>query len=402
MSKFLLLALGLAVAVVVAIALSRWLLDGIAQHLGVAVAAMAGAVGLWGIGLAARVPLAKQNRFFTTIQEGTARIILKGDSFDRAVMAAQGRDFRRNVGPVSGLDRWVAYDVVDSPNPKFRGGFSFYGLYPFRDILKYNWEVVLYNEEGKKEVVREKRLFVDLKEMILWVELDGNEDVDLRKVRYLLAVRGRFVNPLKMLYEKPEWFAFLLSELATDARKFTSDKKFEVLARNKNQTGAELGLYFKEQPREPGGPKFNTLKHIEEECGFRLLEVNIIDVTASQADIDALQAPEKARLAGEATKATAQAESDAMEIRAAAEAKRIATITQALRDGGEDARLQRMLEVLERAPGGPVSMQFIPGLPQILGGNNTAVDAKTIEKIVRQVLAERQGQGRPRQGQRRK
>src|SRR3989338_3522887 len=94
MSKFLLLALGLAVAVVVAIALSRWLLDGIAQHLGVAVAAMAGAVGLWGIGLAARVPLAKQNRFFTTIQEGTARIILKGDSFDRAVMAAKKKELR--------------------------------------------------------------------------------------------------------------------------------------------------------------------------------------------------------------------------------------------------------------------------------------------------------------------
>ncbi len=60
--------------------------------------------------------LAPTNRFFTFIKEGTAKIVVRGDQFEKALMRWEGHDFAGGLG----VDRWtIVASQIPKPKPRF-------------------------------------------------------------------------------------------------------------------------------------------------------------------------------------------------------------------------------------------------------------------------------------------
>ena len=259
--------------------------------------------------------LAPNNYFFTFVKEGTAKIVVRGDEFDKALIQWKGYTFDEEWNVVEGKEPWHLF-----------GGLRYYGFWPIQDIYGYNFQWTGVTESD--EVVRhpkEKLDYILLKDDIYLTEVRGAEDKELLPLNVSLVLTIRVINPYKTLFRVQNWLETVNSRIRTWVRDTISHDSYEKWISEKKRIGEELFKSLKKQ---------GLLEEFNNRYGIDVRKIEVKDIDPSTE--------EDYRKFREATlkKYLAQRESERIEV-----------IYEAINKFGDLGKLIRMLETLEASPG---------------------------------------------------
>ncbi len=332
--------------------------------------------GTYGLAVGAR-GLAKNNLFFTLVNEGEAKAILQNQQFDHMVMAYQGHDFRRNVpndvaaDTPDPTDDWdivelPRYQNTDSVASHSRRGFvsaptrfivslfrglHWVGIPPFASVYKHTFSWTSFTEVPQADgtllrtpvpvqkegddaldyiLVQGDQYYTKVKE----AECKDNIPLDIELIIY-----GETVNPYKSLFRIEQWLEattnmvaarmrdFVGSQTYVDLRETAIDSKGAVSDVDSVGVESEIDTYFK-----------HTVTLIEKEYGFRISKIKIINVApGSDLAEDFIRASTLIYVAEQnatAKIATAKGDAEAINVVAIAEAKRAKNVYEAIRAAG--------------------------------------------------------------------
>jgi SPFH domain / Band 7 family len=254
--------------------------------------------------------LAEENILYTTVEDGQAKIIMRGDDFDRCVMSYEG--FHLNV-PGHSLPRYDNEEpdwevLADNPfAPKgfydLRSAFEKkYGLY----WVGYPWENKVYKytfrwNETKTEAAGEDRGsesilpreaetdFVYVKDFTYVAVTHGAETKEGLPTREQTNVTVRITNPYKALFRTEDWMRRVMSPTNRIAREYVASQGYKDLlaateASKKSYTDQVIGLTSALPEDEPNAPKH--AKGLSGKCGVTIAAADLetIELTGSHKD----------------------------------------------------------------------------------------------------------------------
>ena len=316
---------------------------------------------------------APNNLFFTFVDEGTAKIVVRASGFKKALIQWNKHDFTRT----SGNDHWNV--IKQEPKSKHFGGLRFYGIWPFSDIYIYRFSWASVQQDG--EVSQHKKEVLDyilLKEDVYWFKIEKAEDKNLLPLNLEIVIPTRVVNPYKALFEIQDWLEAILNRLAPAARDIITNDTYEEWTQSEKDVGAEIYKRFQSN---------GILDEFENQYGvyIRAIEVKEID-PGEQFRRESMQ------------QYLAEQESKRITVLAEAEKKRIETVYKQVQEHGEVGQLVRTLEALEKSPEkGSKLILPIPGMTDVLskifpGGKKEELSSEDVA-VVKSVIEQfRQGE----------
>ena len=282
--------------------------------------------------------LAPLNIFFTFVNEGTAKIVVTGGKFSRALIQYKGHTFDNewNVVPEDNNHKepWHPF-----------GGLRFTGFWPFQDIYVYGFAWTGVTERGERQFHEKEVLdFILLKEDVYWVEEKDAEDWNLLPLDIEVLLTIRVINPYKALFTIQNWLEAVANRVKPLIRNETTKDTYENLIVEQKAIGEQI---------LKGAKKLKT--EFKDLYGVELRKIEVKEINP----------PEKWR---ETTLLPfiAEEEAEAIKIRAEAEAGRVGTVYQAIEARGELGRLVRTLETLDRSPG--EGSKWIIPIPNMIEG----------------------------------
>ncbi|MDD2913619.1 MAG: SPFH domain-containing protein [Candidatus Pacebacteria bacterium] len=284
--------------------------------------------------------LAPNNLFFTFVNEGTAKVIVKADKFEKALIQWEGRTFSYFD---SGDDKW---NVKEGSESHLFGGLRFYGFWPLWDIYGYGFEWSGINQQ-EKVVYHPKRTldYVLLKEDVYWAGLDRAEDKNLLPLKVELKLTVKIINPYRALFRVQNWLETLINRLKPEVRNFITQKEYGEWITEISNMGDDIFTLCA-----------GILDEFEKEYGIKVRKIQIKELDPPPEYRENTLAPYLAEMRKRATV-----------IDADAEVERIKRVFATIRDFEDTGSLVRILEAMEKSPL-PASMvvQAIPGLQEAL------------------------------------
>lgn len=254
------------------------------------------------LGLTIWFVLAPKNYFFTFAKESTAKIVVKGDKFDKCIIQWEGYTLDHGWNVIEGEEPWHPF-----------GGFRFYGLWPIWDIFIYRlrWHDVQRTGDTafeKPEFHDEIIDYVLLRPDVYWVKIfkaeTGGAGVRERipvDVEFLTTMR--VVNPYKATFVAPiGWVENVMLRLIPVYRGLVADKSVDELLAFKGH-GEEFWRYLKEKEAFTG-----LIKGVfEDQWGVRIeengVQIKNIDLPDEYQDAAAEQKKQELKAAGRAAEA---------------------------------------------------------------------------------------------------
>lgn len=290
--------------------------------------------------------LAPTNRYFTFVKEGTAKIVVKGDAFSKALIQWDGYTFDDKWNVVPGKTENNGKIYKESYHPL--GGLRYYGFWPIKDIYIYwfKWSGVT---EDDKVVHHPRELldFVLLKDDTYWVEVDQAEDKNLLPLKIELVFTIRIINPRKALFDIQNWLEAVINRSKPAVRDFITQDEYANWIEKKADMGQEI---FEGLEKE---------KLLDEEFkqryGVEVRKIQVKDINPPESYREKTLAPYLADLDKQATIIKAKGDKKATVIRAEGEEKRIEKIFSRIAKFGDTGKLVRTLEAAEKKP---ISCQF--------------------------------------------
>ncbi len=193
--------------------------------------------------------LAKKNLFFTFVEEGTAKAVVrgatfkkvttpegkvykvtKGGQFRRALIQWRGYTLDRKSNVVEGRERWHPF-----------GGLRYYGFWPFDQIYTYifQWTGVAENGEIQSHP-KEKLDYILLKDDIYWAEVENAEDEELLPLNVEVILTQRVVNPRKALFAVQSWLETIVNRIKPAVRDSITSKPYKLLIQKTEAIGEEI------------------------------------------------------------------------------------------------------------------------------------------------------------------
>lgn len=282
---------------------------------------------------------APSNLFFTFVAEGRAKIVVRGDAFERVLLQWQGRTLAPTRA--DGVDLW---DIVEGTGRRgLFGGLRFYGLWPLYDIYLYDFAWTGIAENGEVEAhPKEKLDYILVKTDVYLARVLQGEDKNLLPLDVDLVLTIRIKNPYKALFWVQAWLETVLNRTEPGVRDRITEDTFE------RWIGEEVDLA--DRIRQDLGTK-GLLGEFLREYG---VEVIAIEVRSINPPEDYRKDTIKLFLA--------QKERDRIVTLADAEEKRIAAVYGAIQKHGDLGRLVRVLEALEVSPKEGAKWVLLPGL----------------------------------------
>jgi regulator of protease activity HflC (stomatin/prohibitin superfamily) len=328
--------------------------------------------------------MARNHFFFTMVNEGTAKAIVRFGQFDRIIMSYRDHHLTvewdvQNDHPSDGspvtfapehrMDTWLRMHGY--------GGLRWVGLPFMYSVYHYNFQwiserqgstggLTIVSVEAVKDVYfpRDERMaHILLKDDTYVLVLDSAEDKEMipLTVRTLLTVR--IANPYKALFRTEQWLETVENQLKSTLRKYVHLNTFKQLAGRKETFEREADDILNEElPDSPTHQKRGDW--IEERWGVRIKSIGLINITPGgkrgeayeesaakqyQAEREAERIVTIARADAKRIATLAEAEAGKIERIATAESERIKKVTAALKDGGDIALTLRALEAVETA-----------------------------------------------------
>jgi len=309
--------------------------------------------------------LAPSNRFFTFVKEGTVKIVVRGDKFEKALMQWSGYalDKEWNIVPEN---EWVKDGkVVSEGTPGARkykepwhpfGGLRFYGLYPLMDIYIYTFTWTGVAEDGEIDPhPKEPLSYILAEDDVYWFELVRAEDINLLPLRIEVLLTIRVLNPFKALFRIQNWLETIINRTRPLVRDAMTTDSYENLIKQQERLGVAI---MKKLTKLTTGRKGTLEAEFEDRYG---VEVRKIDVK----EID--PPPEYREIT--LKKYIAERQREEIVTLAGAEAERMETVYRQIQEFGDTGRLVRTLEAAEKSPfAASLTVQAIPGLQEILRG----------------------------------
>ncbi len=358
--------------------------------------------------------LAPNNLWFTFVPEGTAKIVVRGDKFKKALIQWKGYTFDEdwNVIPEGSWTKdgkpliekngklykeiprvkieregeearkvftigrkEVKREEAKAPKKEKKhplGGLRWYGWWPLDDIYIYYFEWWGVKPDGK--IVHHSRELLDyilLREDVYYAKVEEAEDYDLLNLAIEFVIPMRVCNPYKALFRIQNWNEAIINRTEPGVRDRITDEPYEELIKKKDAIGRDIynELVY-------SGLLTDTFRG-EYGVEVRDIQVRNIDPPAEQRDntlkeFIANQEAKQVRIA-------ADAERYRQMTVGAGEAERVKAVYEQIVAFGDKGTLIRALEALEKSPAeGAKWVIPIPGLANLLG----SVFGKPLEGIM--------------------
>lgn len=308
---------------------------------------------------------APNNLFFTFVKEGTAKIVARGDSFEKILIQWMDYEVAKKATPV--VSKW---DVIKGPSgKKFFGGLRFYGLWPLWDIFIYAFSWTNFAQSGDKAgqpVAHDKVLldFVLLKTDVYWARVEKAEDKNLLPLSVGIILTIRIINPHKALFAVQNWLETVINRIQPAVRQIITTKSFEKWIVEKADLARIIFLAL--QGKDGNGNFDPTLTDLISE--FRSLygvDIQAFAVQEINPPEEQRQATLKKYLADQEAKGvvvSARAEAKKIIHLAEAERRRLETVFGQIQKFGDLGPALRALEAMERSQNWVVSAPELAGI----------------------------------------
>lgn len=182
--------------------------------------------------------LAPRNIFFTFVKEGTAKIVVRGDKFQKVLIQWEGYALDED------------WNVVErAARGRFFGGMRLYGFWPFDQIYTYNFQWTGVAENGEIQAHPKKRIdYVLLKDDVYWAKIEKAEDNELLPLDVEVLLTQRVVNPRKALFAIQNWLETIINRTKPAVRDSITLSTYRKLIAEEEAIGE--GVYNRLEKRD--------------------------------------------------------------------------------------------------------------------------------------------------------
>lgn len=283
--------------------------------------------------------LAKNNIFFTFVQEGTAKVILTFGQFSRAIISYVGHELN---------EEW---EVVEKKSPKIitellkktkLGGLKPIGIPLIHSVHAYKFKWASFEQiEGQegvahKVVPHEKIIdYILVQDDVYYTFLEKAETKGMVPIDVSMLLTIKIVNVYKALFKVQDWLEATLNQIKPSLREFIGTREFEELT---NPEGKEkMDGKFKNFLTESKIDEF-----LKENYGVELRKAEIVTIDPSgERGTKYVEAASK--------KWEAEKEKDRIKIIANAEAKRIEKVYDKIQGYGDMGLFIQATEAIKEA-----------------------------------------------------
>jgi len=311
--------------------------------------------------------LAKNNIFFTFVEEGRAKAILKFGEFHRIVMAYKGygldTEWTVRSKEKTDKDGHILEDgkIVKGeqgtllklrPEPWLRlGGLRWVGIPLIHSVYSYNFRWASFEqgeEQGKlaqKTISHEETIdYILVQDDIYYSFVKEAETEGMVPVDVDLLLTIRIINPYKAFFRVQNWLEATQNLLKPALRGFSSEKSFEDLIKRKEKVERETDEFLVES---------GTDEYLERDYGIRLKKVGMVL-------IDPAGERGQTFVAAATKRWEAEREKERIEIIAAAEVERMDRVYGKILSYEHDGLFLRATEAIEEAGRGPSNLVIFP------------------------------------------
>ena len=301
--------------------------------------------------------LAPRNYWFTFVEEGRAKIVVRGDKFEKALIQWTGHtfDYQKKVEE----DKWNVIEGKEKWHPF--GGLRYYGFWPIKALYSYRFQWTGVTEDGIVQHHPKEWLdYVLLKDDVYYFEVKQAEDRNLLPLDFGIVITLRVINPYKALFKIQNWLETVINRTQPAIRDIVGEREFkEMIAQEK-----ELSDAIKDDIEKRG-----LFKEFREDYGIEIKKTQIRTVSPPDDYLQAALKKSVAERERERIVIEADAEKQKLKTIAEGESLRIKTIYEEIQKFGDLGKLVRTLEAVEKSPlAASVTVQAIPGLQEILKG----------------------------------
>ena len=384
------------------------------------------------IALIAYFVLSPQNRWFTFVKDGTAKIIVKGTAVDKILIQWQGYTF--SYGEQDFEKKWTVIEGREPSHPF--GGFRFYSLfYPLFDVYIYRHRWTHLHEDGTVKTHDEWLDFVFLKRDLYVIEIpliegkekteEGAEDINGVPLGIQIVIPMRIINPYIAIFRVRRWLPMISGVVQAKLRRFVANYRYK-----EDLLNLRAGEGIKEVQRKAGVPE-ERLAALGEDLWEKFwgeLEKEFIQRGAEKLPDERFQIygveiekkgsgvlkiepgssyrrfttmTYETEREKERTIIQAKAERERLKTVAEGEKIRIETVYEAIDKFKDLGRLVRSLEAMEKSTlAASVSVQAIPGLQEVLRGvfgkppeAINPQEFRELREMIEKLVKEKEGKG---------
>ncbi|MEK6825113.1 MAG: SPFH domain-containing protein [Nanoarchaeota archaeon] len=330
--------------------------------------------------------LAEGSFLFTTVREGTVKVIMRGKSFDRFIMSFAGYHLndptKRWYKPGPGYAKWeVLYHGKDNTDgfvernakgenewldehydnrPRLLKHFGLYWIgWPWANsvyVYAFEWNETSTDKGGKEQPLprAEATDFIYVNDFTYAIVTESAETKDRLPTDELTLVTVAIRNPYRALFSGEDWMRRITAAINRHVRNFVGDKKFQDLISTKDRTefSAPIILLNTKLPDDVEGKLPFGLQ------GRYGVEIRTADLQTIELSGDAKgkhqEATTKAYVAeqeAEAARLKGQAEADVVEMMGVKEASALQKRLAVIKEHGGAGMLLAQLDAM-RAAGG--------------------------------------------------
>lgn len=217
---------------------------------------------------------------FTTLRDGEAKVVMRGDSFRRAIARKEGCDIvtPNNHSLYPGTKLWdvVKRNAIAPQSEPFLQrwlGLYWVGLPPFQKLYRYSFEWVTYRAPGgetaPKPVKRiEELTHIYIKDALYWDILKEAETHDKMPVDVQFLITLRVVNVYDALFEVHRYLDAILDLVRQQGRQYVGTKTYDELVQeegDEDDEGFSGGVYI-------------LRERVLEEYGVRIVRADILSI----------------------------------------------------------------------------------------------------------------------------
>jgi hypothetical protein len=289
---------------------------------------------------------APNNFCFTFVAEGTAKHIVAGKAYCKTLIEWAGHELvktksrGKEIGDVIeikevpkgfSLKRFTGKFSLRRTIRKYLGGLRCYGLWPFRDVLIFEFGWINRTQDGQiKKHPKETMDYLLLKDDVFAIEVKDAEGKDKLHVNILLILTLRVVNPYKASFVIQNWLETVINRIVPAVRnEYTKDTYANWISQDKDlaeRIMVKLQGFLNKEFKKRYGIEARAIEVIDINPGKGYRELTLKEFTAEQE--------EKATI-----------------VNARAEAQRVMLSYQAVKEFGELGTLMKLLEAVRESPG---------------------------------------------------
>jgi len=296
--------------------------------------------------------LAKRNLFWTIVQEGTAKAVLRFGKFEHLEVAYKGYELDE--------DQNVVKEGASNGKSHQRSGLRWIGIPWIYSVHSYGFRWVAFEQgeqDGKlvqKTIPHEEKGldYIILQDDVYYSFLRDAETKDKVPVDVDLLLTIRVVNPYRAMFRVQNWLEATQNQFKPALRGFIATTDFDELISRKEGLAREIEELLQLGSGEGEGTAERTIgEYLERHYGVRVKKVGLVRIDPAGERGEIYQ--EAASKQWEAEK-----EKDRIEMLADAEVQRLERVYGTIARHGQTGEHVRTLEALERAGQGGNTIIF--------------------------------------------